>query len=99
MKLKSIHVSDAYFTKDLVKHFESIGFKSWSFHEEDSKYVDIRLIKREDGYFIRKAFRGKGDKRVIITPSDLDSLMLITDPAVSFEYLRGCADDNSVLTY
>lgn len=98
MKLKAIHVSDSYFTKDLVKHFESIGFKSWSFHEEDSN-VDIRLIKREDGYFIRKAFRGKGDKRVIITPSDLDSLMLITDPAVSFEYLRGCADDNSVLTY
>lgn len=99
MQFEAIHVCMSQFPDDLIEHFKSIGFEQWFLETDPQNYSDVRVIFNQGKHYIRKSYRGRGDKRILLSADDVNSLRLIRLEVVAFEYLKGCEDDNSVLTY
>lgn len=101
MTFEAVHTQLTSINAETIEHLKAIGFTHvWPYlrgvPDED---VDLRFIKNAGSYYIRAAIKGRGSNRIIITSADLDSLMVINSCEAAFEYLKGCAHDNSVLAY
>lgn len=101
MTFEAVHTQITSINAATIEHLKAIGFiHVWPYSRGvPDDEVDLRFVKNAGSYYIRTAIKGRGSNRIIITSADLDSLMVINNCEAAFEYLKGCAHENPVLTY
>ena len=99
MTFEAVHTQITSINAETIEHLKATGFIHVCPDSRDVPYdVDLLFVKNTGNYYIGTAIKGRGPNRIIITSADLDSLMVINSCEAAFEYLKGCAHENPVLT-